>query len=207
MDFWDNFWNFVWIFFWTRLYRRPEEHPKVSPEELAHIRSDAKESTESLGVSEVFGMRPVYAVAMAKFFTDAPWWFYLTWLPKFLVGEFKLTPTFMAYAIPVVFIVADVGAIGGGWLSSKLIARGRSVGTARKLAMLDCALAAVPVAEGRQAPGEGFLRAVVPVGLLHRAALRSRDAVGDRPARPVRPLLGGFGVVVGFELRDDPEVG
>ncbi len=72
----------VWIFFWARLYRRPEEHPKVSPEELAHIRSDAKEATGSLGVGEVFGMRPVYAVAAAKFFTDAPWWFYLTWLPR-----------------------------------------------------------------------------------------------------------------------------
>ncbi|WP_437911609.1 MFS transporter [Sorangium sp. So ce302] len=135
----------VWIFFWTRLYRRPEEHPKVSPEELAHIRSDAKEATESLGVGEVFGMRPVYAVAAAKFFTDAPWWFYLTWLPKFLVSEFNLKPTFMAYAIPVVFLVADGGAIGGGWLSSRLIASGRSVGAARKLAMLACALSAVPV--------------------------------------------------------------
>lgn len=135
----------VWILFWTRMYRRPEEHPKVSPEELAHIRSDAQEAVQPLSFGEVFGMRPVYAVALAKFFTDAPWWFYLTWLPKFLVGEFKLTPTFMAYAIPVVFIVADVGAIGGGWISSRLIASGRPVGASRKLAMLICALCAVPV--------------------------------------------------------------
>ncbi|AGP38599.1 MFS transporter permease [Sorangium cellulosum] len=202
----------VWIFFWTRLYRRPEEHPKVSPEELAHIRSDAKESTESLGVSEVFGMRPVYAVAMAKFFTDAPWWFYLTWLPKFLVGEFKLTPTFMAYAIPVVFIVADVGAIGGGWLSSKLIARGRSVGTARKLAMLACALAAVPVMAVGQlvdVPSVGGIPSVyVAVALLSLAAAAHQGwssnlytLVSDTLPRPAMATVVGiktaFGVVGG----------
>ncbi|WP_437313449.1 MFS transporter [Sorangium sp. So ce385] len=202
----------VWIFFWTRLYRRPEEHPKVSPEELAHIRSDAKESTESLGVSEVFGMRPVYAVAMAKFFTDAPWWFYLTWLPKFLVSEFKLTPTFMAYAIPVVFIVADVGAIGGGWLSSKLIARGRSVGTARKLAMLACALAAVPVMAVGQlvdVPSVGGIPSVyVAVALLSLAAAAHQGwssnlytLVSDTLPRPAMATVVGiktaFGVVGG----------
>lgn len=135
----------VWLLFWNRLYHHPEDHPKISPEELAYIRSDAPSSTTALGIGEVFGMRPVYALAIAKFFSDAPWWFYLTWLPKFLVDEFKLSPTFMAFAIPVVFIVADVGAVGGGWISSRLIAGGRSVGTARKLAMLTSALCALPV--------------------------------------------------------------
>ncbi len=202
----------VWIFFWTRLYRRPEEHPKVSPAELAHIRSDAKESTEALGISEVFGMRPVYAIAMAKFFTDAPWWFYLTWLPKFLVGEFKLTPTFMAYAIPVVFIVADVGAIGGGWLSSKLIASGRSVGTSRKLAMLACALAAVPVmAVGQlvEVPSVAGIPSVyIAVGLISLAAAAHQGwssnlytLVSDTLPRPAMATVVGiktaFGVVGG----------
>ncbi|WP_437284583.1 MFS transporter [Sorangium sp. So ce406] len=202
----------VWIFFWTRFYRRPEEHPKVSPEELAHIRSDAKESTEALGVGEVFGMRPVYAVAMAKFFTDAPWWFYLTWLPKFLVSEFKLTPTFMAYAIPVVFIVADVGAIGGGWLSSRLIASGRSVGTSRKLAMLACALCAVPVMAVGQLvdlPSVGGIPSVyVAVAIISLAAAAHQGwssnlytLVSDTLPRPAMATVVGiktaFGVVGG----------
>lgn len=136
----------IWYFFWVRVYRRPEEHPKVSPAELAHIRSDPPEVMRPVAFGEVFGMRPVYGLALAKFFTDAPWWFFLTWLPRFLVGEFGLTPLFMALAIPVVFVIADVGAIGGGWISSRLIANGRSVGAARKIAMLICALCAVPVA-------------------------------------------------------------
>ena len=135
----------VWLLFWTRLYRRPEEHPSVSPEELAFVRSDPPETVGHVTYAELFGMRPVYGIALAKLFSDAPWWFYLTWLPKFLVDEFHLTPTFMSWAIPVVYVVSDFGSVGGGWLSSSLIAKGRSIGAARKTTMLACALLALPV--------------------------------------------------------------
>ena len=40
----------------------------------------------------------------------------------------------------VIYLIADVGSIGGGWLSSSLIKRGWSVNAARKTAMLVCAL-------------------------------------------------------------------
>jgi ACS family hexuronate transporter-like MFS transporter len=42
-------------------------------------------------------------------------------------------------------VVADVGSIGGGWLSSRLIKNGWTVNAARKTAMLVCALAVVPI--------------------------------------------------------------
>jgi ACS family hexuronate transporter-like MFS transporter len=136
----------VWLWFWLRLYRPPGEHPGVSQSELAYIKQDPPETIEKLSVGEVFGMRPVYALSIAKFFTDAPWWFYLTWLPKFLTDGFRLSPSFMALAIPVVFIVADFGSVGGGWLSSRLLSKGFSVGRARKTAMFVCAVSALPVA-------------------------------------------------------------
>src|SRR5215213_2706589 len=41
--------------------------------------------------------------------------------------------------------MADVGSIAGGWLSSSLIKGGRSVNYGRKMALLVCALAVVPV--------------------------------------------------------------
>jgi ACS family hexuronate transporter-like MFS transporter len=45
----------------------------------------------------------------------------------------------------VIYLTADFGSVAGGWLSSWLIARGRSVNAARKTAMLLCALCVVPV--------------------------------------------------------------
>jgi ACS family hexuronate transporter-like MFS transporter len=51
------------------------------------------------------------------------------------------------FGIPlaVIYIIADVGSIGGGWLSSALIKRGWSINAGRKTAMLICALAVVPI--------------------------------------------------------------
>jgi MFS transporter, ACS family, hexuronate transporter len=135
----------VWILFWNRMYRPPIEHPKVSESELNLIRSDGEETLPPLTYAQLFGIRSVYGLAIAKALTDAPWWFYLTWMPKFLVDQFHVTPAFMALAIPVVYVVADVGSVAGGWLSSSMIKRGMSVGPARKSAMLVCALAVLPV--------------------------------------------------------------
>jgi MFS transporter, ACS family, hexuronate transporter len=47
--------------------------------------------------------------------------------------------------IIVIYLMADVGSIAGGWFSSFLIHRGRSVNAARKAAMLICAGAVLPV--------------------------------------------------------------
>ncbi|MFI5184924.1 MAG: MFS transporter, partial [Vicinamibacteria bacterium] len=35
--------GFVWLFAWLGLYATPEEHPRLSPKERAHIRSDDEE--------------------------------------------------------------------------------------------------------------------------------------------------------------------
>jgi ACS family hexuronate transporter-like MFS transporter len=45
----------------------------------------------------------------------------------------------------VVYLAADLGSIGGGWISSTLIDRGWSVNAGRKTAMLLCALCVVPI--------------------------------------------------------------
>jgi ACS family hexuronate transporter-like MFS transporter len=45
----------------------------------------------------------------------------------------------------VIYVLADVGSVAGGWLSSWLIERGKSVNLARKVTMLICALSVVPI--------------------------------------------------------------
>ena len=61
----------------------------------------------------------------------------------------------------MIYLAADVGSIGGGWLSSSLIARGWTVNRARKTAMLVCALAVVPIvfaSSARQPLARGVAR-------------------------------------------------
>jgi len=77
--------------------------------------------------------------------TDPIWWLYLFWVPVFLNRNHGIDLKHVGPPLIAIYLIADVGSIGGGWLSSTLIKRGWSVNAARKTAMLTCALAVVPI--------------------------------------------------------------
>jgi len=137
--------GFVWVVGWLWLYRAPDQHPHVSAAELAHIRSDPVEQTAPIAWASLLPHRQTWAFAIGKFMTDPIWWLYLFWIPDFLNRNHGLDLKSLGLPLVVIYLVADVGSIGGGWLSSALIKRGRSVNAARKSAMLLCALAVVPI--------------------------------------------------------------
>ena len=137
--------GFVWLAFWLALYRRPEEHPRVSRAELAYIQSDPAEPTTKIAWLRLLPHRQTWAFALGKFLTDPVWWFFLFWLPKFLNENHGLTLSGLGPPLVTIYLAADFGSIGGGWLSSHLIKRGWSVNAGRKTAMLVCALCVVPI--------------------------------------------------------------
>ena len=136
--------GFVWLLFWLWLYRAPEGHPRVTPAELALIRSDPPERSEPVAWLGLLKHRQTWAFVIGKFLTDPIWWFYLYWLPKFLDAQFGISLASVAAPLITIYLVADVGSVGGGWLSSALIKRGWSVNRGRKTAMLIAALLIVP---------------------------------------------------------------
>ncbi len=138
--------GFIWLFFWLWLYRKPEEHPHVSPGELALIQSDPPDQEGGkMSWSRLFPVRETWAFAAAKFFTDPVWWFYLFWLPRYVAETFNLTLSKTSAPILTVYAASCFGSVGGGWLSSFLIKRGKSVNFARKTTMAICAVAVLPV--------------------------------------------------------------
>jgi len=137
--------GFIWLIFWLLIYRKPAEHPKLGKAELAHIQSDPPESTTKIPWARLIPLRQTWAFAIGKFLTDPIWWVYLFWLPKFLNTNYKLNITQIGLPLVVIYVVADIGSIGGGWLSSMLIKKGWTANKARKTAMLICALAVVPI--------------------------------------------------------------
>jgi MFS transporter, ACS family, hexuronate transporter len=137
--------GFIWLIFWLLLYKGPEEHPRLSSAELAHIRSDEAEPANAKIVwFKLLGQRQAWAFLLGKFLTDPIWWFYLYWLPKFLDANWGIKLAQIAAPLIVIYLVADVGSVGGGWVSSSLIKRGYSVNAGRKIAMLIAALLIVP---------------------------------------------------------------
>jgi len=136
----------LWVFAWLGMYRPPEAHPRLSAAELAFIQSDppepplAKVSTRAL-----LTRRQTWAFAVGKLLTDPVWWLYLFWIPDFLSRRYGLDLKSIGLPLIVIYLMADVGSIGGGWLSSRLLGRGWSVNRARKTTMLICAACAAPI--------------------------------------------------------------
>ena len=137
--------GFIWLFFWWPVYRRPEQHPRVSQAELAHITSDPPDPAAKIPWSTLLPHRQTWAFMIGKFLTDPIWWLYLFWIPDFLNRNHGIDLKTIGPPLVAIYLVADVGSIGGGWLSSSLIRRGWSVNSGRKVAMLVCALAVVPM--------------------------------------------------------------
>ena len=137
--------GFFWLILWLAVYRSPESNRRVSSDEFAHIRSDpADPENARVPWIRLLGFRQTWAVAAGKLLADPIWWFYLYWLPKFLDARYGIKLAQVALPLIVVYVVADVGSIGGGWLSSSLIKRGWTVNRARKTTMLAMALLIVP---------------------------------------------------------------
>jgi MFS transporter, ACS family, hexuronate transporter len=138
------------LFWWLAVYRKPEEHPKLSPAELAFIRQDGVVGSEKpMKWRELVKYRATWAFAIPKFMTDAIWWFYLTWLPTFFnenaAFDTKLDLKQVGLPFLIIYLVSDFGSIFFGWLATRFIGMGWSVNKARKTTMLICALCVVPI--------------------------------------------------------------
>ncbi len=137
--------GFIWLVFWVVIYKKPEEDPKLSKSELEYIQSDPSEPAARIPWARLFPHRQTWAFAVGKFLTDPIWWVYLFWLPDFLNKQHGLELKNFGLPLAIIYIIADVGSIGGGWISGALIKRGWSINAGRKIAMLICALAVVPI--------------------------------------------------------------
>jgi ACS family hexuronate transporter-like MFS transporter len=159
--------GFLWVLWWLAVYRPPEKHPRLSAAELNYIRCDSPDPEVHIPWRNLLPHRQTWVFAIGKFMTDPIWWLYLFWVPDFLnkTHAVSVTVSKMGPPLLVIYLVADVGSIGGGWLSSHWIKRGWSHNRARKTAMLVCALSVVPIVFAAIVPSLW-----VAVGLISLAA-------------------------------------
>lgn len=137
--------GFLWLVAWLAIYRRPAEHPKITSEELAHIQSDPPDPDVKIPWARLFPHRQTWAFAIGKFMTDPIWWVYLFWLPDLLKRNYGIDLKSVGLPLIIVYLIADIGSVGGGWLSSAMIKRGWTINRARKVTMLICALCVTPI--------------------------------------------------------------
>ncbi|KQM23039.1 hexuronate transporter [Sphingomonas sp. Leaf24] len=137
--------SLVWLVAWLAFYRSPREHRTVSSGELAWIEQDPADPVQPLPWRRLIAKRETWAYALGKFCIDPIWWFFLFWLPGYLGDRYDLDLLSFGPPLVAIYLLSDLGSVAGGWLSSRLIARGRTVNYARKVTMLVCAFAVLPV--------------------------------------------------------------
>ena len=139
--------GFLWLIFWWMYYEKPEKQKKLSAGELAYISSGEEEKeTEITGevkkVSwvKLLGYKQTWAFAFGKFMTDGVWWFFLFWLPAYLKAQYGIVDTAVMMPLAILYTIAMVGSITGGWFPMYFIRKGHKVYDGRMKAMLIIAL-------------------------------------------------------------------
>ena len=153
----------LWVFMWLKIYKKPEDNPKLSKTELEYILSDSEvETTEKIPWIRVFPLRQTWAFCLTKVL-DAVWWFYLFWGGKFLFDQFGINIKTLALPLIIIYVLADFGSVFGGWLSSAMIKRGRTINFARKITLLICGIVILPVSFATKTDNQWI--AIVLIGI------------------------------------------
>lgn len=139
--------GFVWLIIWQLVYHEPQDHPKLSDneKELLNELNDKSENYEKLPWTEYLKYKEVWGVALSRFVSDGAFYFFIFWLPSYLVDVkgFDLLQIGLFSWIP--FLAADIGSIAGGWTGAKLMENGMSLDRSRKRVMWIGAIFVVPV--------------------------------------------------------------
>ena len=201
--------GFVLLGFWLWLYRQPREHPKVTQDELAYIEQDGEDPAgKPLTWGQALRQRQAWYFIAGKFFTDPVWYLFLFWLPDFFArtqglelfpkGDAGILAT-IGPALIVVYLLADVGSIAGGWFSSHLIKRGWSVNAARKTTLLAAALCALPLVSVASIDNTLVVVALIGLGTAGHQAFSSNifAMISDLYPRRAIATVAGMGGLAG----------
>jgi ACS family hexuronate transporter-like MFS transporter len=128
----------VWTVWWLRDYFPAATHARLSKEERGEIEevfASPQATAGAISWFRLFSFVQVWGLVLAKFMSDAAWYFYLFWLPKYLydVRGFDTTQVGVYAWIP--YAAAGIGCIAGGWFSGWLLGRGHSLNASRKIAL------------------------------------------------------------------------
>jgi len=128
----------AWTAWWMRAYHPPAVHPRLGAAERAEARNLAAERAvgeRSIPWVRLFRYSAVWALMIAKFLTDAVWYFIAFWLPKYLLDTRGYDVRQVGYYAWIPWAAAGVGCVVIGSLSSWLVRRGHGLDRARKIAM------------------------------------------------------------------------
>jgi MFS transporter, ACS family, hexuronate transporter len=127
----------LWTGWWALSYVSHEESGKsnASSQSAQNSLPELPTSGQNLRWIDLFRIRECWGLMFAKFLSDAAWYFYLFWLPKYLYDARNFDVKAVGAFGWIPYAAAGVGCLMGGWFSSYLVRKKFSLGMARKLAL------------------------------------------------------------------------
>ena len=119
----------LWTLWWRRTYFSQNDSANAD-RALNHIAAP-----DSARWMDLLRLRESWGLIFAKFLTDAAWYFYLFWLPKYLYDARGFNVKAVGTFAWIPYAAAGLGCLLGGGFSSYLVRRRVSLGSARKIAL------------------------------------------------------------------------
>ena len=117
----------AWVAWWYASYRGGND--------ASVVMVGAGPSSWEFSFLDIVRMRGVQVLVFAKFMSDSAWYFYLFWLPKYLYDVRGFDVKHVSYYAWIPYAASGFGSFLGGWLSSALLSRGRSLNFSRKFVL------------------------------------------------------------------------
>jgi ACS family hexuronate transporter-like MFS transporter len=114
--------GFAWLAIWLFVYRSPDGAQETR-------------TKEPIRWGPILRDRRVWGLAIARMIADPVWYFYLFWFPKYLLDERGMALVQVASLAWIVYLAADIGSVGGGFLSGRLVRSGVEPAKSRLIVM------------------------------------------------------------------------
>ena len=129
----------IWYVAWQFTFSdSPRDHKRVNAEELAYIESDhvahgqSREARPAL--RKLLAHRNIWAMCIGFFMINYNSYFFITWLPTYLVKARGMTMMEMGWMASLPLLVSIIVEIFAGWASDRVFASGKlSLTATRKL--------------------------------------------------------------------------
>jgi len=191
----------MWLALWLIFYERPELQRRLSAAERAQIQDGDRSVDEpDLPWLALLRHRGTWAYVVGMLMTSPVWWFYLNWVPGFLDARFGVNMMTAIGPLVAIYLVADIGSVAGGWISSRLVAHGTRPIPARLAAMACMALCTIPVVFAAGVSGMWGAVLLIALAAAGHQGLSANlyTIVSDTmPARAVSSVIGIGGFAAG----------
>lgn len=128
----------VWALGWLRVYTTPAASKRATDEEKQYIAANQLQGTtdqNTLPWLKLFRLRKMWGLLSIKFLTDAGWFFFIFWLPKYLNEVRGVDLAGIGTLAWIPYAWAGAGSFIGGWLSGYLIKKNISLDVSRKICL------------------------------------------------------------------------